>query len=174
MHIANVQWFRHCKGALFSWPLVCAWRRDITGSHDLWGCHIHKPVLCAGEVILCLNQCHWRPLEVHGCFPRPDLLLEFKCSLYKHLDFVEVDTILEKAFTCHMHENLTGFSLSPDWNKSTDVTSLRFLSWAVKPAGIRCPVSRGWMGKVKSSLSLRSNCVNAFCGGQKEFWAGLL
>lgn len=46
--------------------------------------------------------------------PAARFLLEFTCSSYKSLDFVEVDTILEKAFTCHMHENLTGFSLSPD------------------------------------------------------------
>lgn len=74
-----------------------------------------SPFLCVwAEVILCLNCWDRGPLKAQGCFLQPDLYQEFKCSSHKNLDFVEVDAILEKAFTCHVHENLTGFSLSPD------------------------------------------------------------
>lgn len=112
--------------------------------------------------------------EEHGCFPQPQLLLESECSQCKGQDFVEVDTILEKAFTCHMHENLTGFSLSPAWNKSTDVTSFKFLCLAVKLTGFGWSVSVAGKGKVRSSHSLMSDWVNAFLGGHKEVWAAKL
>lgn len=59
------------------------------------------------------SWCLRGPWEEQGCFPQPQPLLEPECSQCKGLHFVEVDTVLEKAFTCHTHENLTGFSLSP-------------------------------------------------------------
>lgn len=137
-------------------PAIRATPRDRSGSG--WGG-------CMPEALGL--GCHpWGPWEEQGCFPQPQLLLESECSQCKGLDFVEVDTILEKAFTCHMHENLTGFSLSPAWNKSTDVTSFKFLYLAMKLAGIGSSVWVAGKGKVQSSCSLRRDWVNLPWGPQ--------
>lgn len=92
----------------------CSARWDDSGA-ELPSCRMKGQKWQSGEGCmpepLGLSCCLQGPWQEQGCFPQ--LLLESQCSQCTGLDFVEVGTILEKAFTCHMHENLTGFSSSP-------------------------------------------------------------